>query len=89
MGSSIFHKLLIAIHVLPSFPVLKLILFPLDVLIVLPFPEDFVDDEEEENDYDGCGVEGKGDQKVVAFLPVEIEVLNIADLEGFDKKKDG
>lgn len=58
VGAYIFHKLLIAIHVLPAFPVLELILFSLDVLLVLPFPEDFVDDEEEGDDNDCGGVEG-------------------------------
>lgn len=89
MGAGIFHELFIAVHVLPAFSVLELVLLPLHILLVVPFPEELVDDEEEGDDTDCGGIEGQGYQEVVALLPVEDEPLYVFDFEGFDKEKDG
>lgn len=89
MGTGIFHEFFIAIHILPTFSVLELVLLPLHVLLVLPFPEELVDDEEEGDDNYGGWVEGQGYQEVVTLLPVEDEALYIFDFEGFDEEEDG
>ena len=49
-------------------------------------PDELVDQEEQEDGEDCKGVEGEGGEEEPAVFPVEHEVFNVSDCEGFNQE---